>query len=88
MEWIMAPTVQQVEQVSVMPGQKAWVMVQSEPIFALRSADNMGLVQTDYYRFEKINPNTLNASPNAYDALEKRIEALERALGGQNESVN
>ena len=37
-------------------GGKAWVMVQNEPVFALRTADNMGLVTTDYYRFEKIDP--------------------------------
>lgn len=57
-DWIMANTMQQVEQVQVAPGGKAWVMVQNEPVFALRTADNMGLVTTDYYRFEKIDPAT------------------------------
>lgn len=55
-DWIQVPTAKQVEQVSVQPGGKAWVMVQNEPIFALRVADQMGLVSTDYYRFEKIDP--------------------------------
>lgn len=55
-DWVPAPTVKQVEQVQVQPGGKAWVMVQNEPIFALRVADNLGMVTTDYYRFEKIDP--------------------------------
>ena len=55
-DWIMAPSVKQVEQVSVQPGQKAWIMVQNAPVFALRTADNMGLVTTDYYKFEKFTP--------------------------------
>lgn len=57
-DWIQVATAQQVEQVSVQPGGKAWVMVQNAPIFALRVADNMGLVTTDYYRFEKIDQTT------------------------------
>ena len=55
-DWLQVPTVNQVEQVQVQPGGKAWVMVQNEPVFALRVADQMGLVTTDYYRFEKIDP--------------------------------
>lgn len=57
-DWIQVSTAQQVEQVSVQPGGKAWVMVQNAPIFALRVADNMGLTTTDFYRFEKIDQNT------------------------------
>jgi hypothetical protein len=62
-DWIMAPSIKQVEQVSVQPGQKAWVMVQNDAVFALRTADNMGLVTTDYYRFEKFDPEA--AAPMA-----------------------
>jgi hypothetical protein len=66
LDWIMAQTVKQVEQVSVQPGQKAWVMVQNEPIFALRTADQMGLVTTSYYRFEKYEPGEPVAEPEQY----------------------
>lgn len=65
--WIMAPNVQSVEQVAVTPGSKSWIMVQNAPVFALRSADQMGLVTTDYYRFEKIDPATLAAPAPAQD---------------------
>lgn len=65
-EWIMAPSIKQVEQVSVQPGQKAWIMVQNAPVFALRTADNMGLVTTDYYKFEKFNPGDSAEPANDY----------------------
>lgn len=60
-DWIRVATVQQIEQVSVQPGGKAWVMVENMPVFALRVADNMGLVTTDVYRFEKIDPSAATA---------------------------
>lgn len=56
LDWIFVPSVEQIESVSVPPMKKAWIMVQNEPIFALRSADSMGLITTDLYRFEKIDP--------------------------------
>lgn len=75
--WIMAQTVKQVEQVSVQPGQKAWIMVQNEPVFALRTADNMGLITTDYYRFERFDPSSNPADPApAYVTVEQLEERL------------
>ena len=65
-DWIMAPSVKQVEQVSVQPGQKAWIMVQNAPVFALRTADNMGLVTTDYYKFEKFTPGETDEPTNDF----------------------
>ena len=80
----MAQTIKQVEQVSVQPGQKAWIMVQNAPIFALRTADNMGLVTTDYYRFEKYNPELEQATPTANfvtsEQLEARLSAFAESL--------
>lgn len=64
-DWIPVPNVKAVENVNVQPGGKAWVMVQNEPIFALRTADQMGLVTTSYYRFEKIDPAALNTAAPA-----------------------
>lgn len=61
-DWIQVPTIDQVEQVSVQPGCKAWVMTQDTPVFALRVADNMGLVTTDYYRFEKVQKDDLKGN--------------------------
>lgn len=82
--WIMTQTVKQVEQVSVQPGQKAWIMVQNEPVFALRTADNMGLITTDYYRFEKFDPsNTATEPAVSYvtsEQLEERLAAFADSL--------
>lgn len=82
--WIMAQTVKQVEQVSVQPGQKAWIMVQNEPVFALRTADNMGLITTDYYHFEKFDPSAAPVEPApAYvtvEQLEERLAAFADSL--------
>ena len=53
LDWIMVQNIDQVDSIAVNPNQKAWIMVQNEPIFALRTADGMGLVTTELYRFEK-----------------------------------
>lgn len=49
------PTIQQVEQVQIQAGGRALIMVQNAPVIAMRTADNLGLVQTDYYKIEKID---------------------------------
>lgn len=51
-------TVQQVDQVQVNPAQRRLVMVQNEPVVAMRSADNMGIVTTEYYQLVKFDPMT------------------------------
>ncbi|MBQ8616254.1 MAG: hypothetical protein IJ418_02195 [Clostridia bacterium] len=61
--WITVPTVEQVEQVSVQPGQEVWIMVQNEPVFARREANRMGLTTTDYCRFEHYDPKAVAAQP-------------------------
>ena len=84
-DWIRVPTVQHVEQVNVQPGQTAWIMVQSAPVFAVREADKVGLTSTEFYRFEKFDPATMQSaqqaetgiSPEAFEALSKRLEAIE-----------
>lgn len=53
LDWIMVQSIEQVESIAVQPNQRAWIMVQNEPVFALRTADGMGLVSTELYKFEK-----------------------------------
>lgn len=84
-DWIRVPSVQNVEQVSVQPGQTVWIMVQSAPVFAVREADKVGLTSTEFYRFEKFDPAAMQPvqqadtgiSPEAFEALSKRLEAIE-----------
>lgn len=73
-DWIQVPEIQQVEQVQVQPGAKAWVMVQNQPVFALRVADQMGLVNTSYYRFEKIDPAAMTAATSKSEEYVTRQE--------------
>lgn len=49
-------TIKQVEQAPVQPGGKALVLVANAPVIAMRTADNMGLTTTDYYRIEPFDP--------------------------------
>lgn len=53
---IQVATIKQVEQAPVQPGGKALVLVANEPVIAMRSADNMGITSTDYYRLERFDP--------------------------------
>ena len=84
LDWIMVSAVADVEKVTVQPNQKAWIMVQNEPVFALRTADQMGLVQTDMYRFEKYSPEPKAADPDYVTKaeLEQAIAALTAKFGG------
>lgn len=61
MEVVPVQTIQQVEQVGVQPGQRKLVLVQNEPVIAARSADNMGLTTTEFYRLEKYDPHAAQA---------------------------
>lgn len=86
MEVIPVQTIQQVEQVQVQPGQRKMVLVQNEPVIAARSADNMGLVATDYFRLEKFDPHAVaQAAPAAAnyvtpEQLEERLTAFAESL--------
>lgn len=56
MEWIRVPNIADVEQVTVQAGQTAWIMTQNDSVFAVRAADNMGIVTTRYFRFAQWDP--------------------------------
>lgn len=70
--------VQQVEQVQINPGQRRLVMVQNEPVVAMRTADNMGLASTEYYQLVKFDP-TARTNVQAVDGnkyvTEEQLEA-------------
>lgn len=90
-DWITVQNIANIEQVQVQPGAKAWVMVQNEPVFALRVADQMGLVTTSYYRFEKYDPAI--AQPKEEYLTRSEFEEFVKSLnqprkgGRQNEST-
>lgn len=54
--WTMVPSLADVDKVSVERGETKWIMVQSDPIFAVKTANAMGYAPAEYYRFEQIDP--------------------------------
>lgn len=77
-------TIKQVEQAPVQPGGKALVLVANEPVIAMRTADNMGLTTTDYYRIERFDPDAVVATQNVEYAtraeLQQAIESITQQL--------
>lgn len=87
-DWLQVPNVKQVEQISVTPGGKAWIMVQNEPVFALRTADQMGLVSTTYYKFQKYEPGEQSddyITRNEFDKFVKSVQNVLQNLGASKE---
>lgn len=52
----MVPTITDVDKVMVQPGETRWIMVQNEPVMAVKKADTMGYASGEYYRLTKIDP--------------------------------
>lgn len=87
-DWLQVPNVKQVEQISVTPGGKAWIMVQNEPVFALRTADQMGLVSTTYYKFQKYEPGEQSEdyiTRNEFDKFAKNVQSVLQNLVAKKE---
>ena len=87
-------TIQQVEQVQVQPNQRRLILVQNEPVVAMRVADGMGLTTTEYYKLTKFNPAATEAQQEerhyvTEEQLENRLKALLDDLRGsvKNESA-
>lgn len=85
------PDLRSVDNVQILPMQKKLVMVQNEPIIAMRVSDSMGLVTTDYYRLEKFDPakavcpSQENTSDYiTKDQLEARLSEMFEQLSAMN----
>lgn len=98
LEIVTVQSVHQVEQVQINPGQRRLVMVQNEPVVAMRTADNMGLASTEYYQLVKFDPtartNVQAVDGNKYiteEQLEARLKELMKTIkkgAGENESTS
>lgn len=80
MEWIYVNTADDVANVSVQPNNKAWIMLRNDSVFALKSADNVGVCTTDFYHFEKINGAEKKAETTNYVTKEEVISLLDERL--------
>ena len=81
--WVTVTTVKDIANVSVQPGVKAWIMAQNDAVFAVRSADQMGVTTTEYYRFERYDPD-VEARVNRTEEFvtRKEFDKLVDSLGG------
>lgn len=85
-DWIRVNSMDDVKNVSVPPGQKAWIMLQNDPIFVVKSANDMGLATTQAFKFEPYNPQQQQAPAAEYapmsvvQQLQQQIETLSSEL--------
>lgn len=84
-------TLEQVEQVQMLPGERKIILVQNVPVIAIRVADQMGLVQTEYRKTETFDPhaqqNQLQAQEYAPMAVVQQMQAQMQAFANELESM-
>lgn len=77
LDWIRVNNMADIQNVSVQPGQKAWIMLTNEPVFVVKAANDMGLTSTQAFRFE---PYTEEPKPAVAYATKEEIEALRNEI--------
>lgn len=71
----MVPTIADVDKVMVQPGETRWIMVQNEPVIAVKKADTMGYASGEYYRLTKIDPAAMQTpAPGCNYVTEQQME--------------
>ena len=55
----MVPTIADVEKVVAQPGDTKWIMVQNDPVLAVKTANTMGYASSEYYRLTKFDPTAV-----------------------------
>lgn len=87
MDWIRVPNLQDIDQVTVQPGQTAWVLAQNTNVFAVRSADQMGITNTRYFQFAEFDPRAADQQKQTnieqqQANFEQRLRRLEAIFDG------
>lgn len=87
MDWIRVPNLQDIDQVTVQPGQTAWVLAQNTNVFAVRSADQMGITNTRYFQFSEFDPRAADQQKQTnieqqQANFEQRLRRLEAIFDG------
>lgn len=84
------PTVESVDQIQLQPNERKIVLVQNQPVLAMRSADGMGLVNTRYFQLLDYDPHAQQATGQAEFAPLAAVQELQgqvNALAGQLEEM-
>lgn len=82
------PTINDVEQTRVNPGETKFVLVQNAPVLAIRVADRTGLnISTEYRRTEVFDPKAMQQQAEqiqvaAIQQLQQEMDEIKKQLGG------
>lgn len=80
---VFAPDTKSAEGLSLQPGGKVLVMIQDKPLFAFKTADQMGMVTTKYYRFEEYNPEAGENTFVTHSELDAKLGQLLETISGK-----
>lgn len=95
------PTAESVDQIQLQPNERKIILVQNQPILAMRSADAMGLVNTRYFQLVDYDPHAQQSGTQAeyapmgvvqdmqgqIQALAQQMEEMKGALSNGKSSV-
>lgn len=92
--WIRVNNVEEVKSYHVKPGEQAWFMFQEEPVFAVKTCDNVGLANTKYFKFEQIDLESKNTSKEndmsikMFDSINASILEMQNKIDSLIKEVN
>lgn len=86
-DWIRVNTLDDVKNITVQPGKKAWIMLQNDPIFVVKAANDMGLATTQAFKFEPYNPQQ-GVQQTAEYAPMSLIEQMQRRIDDLSDELN
>lgn len=82
------PSVSHVKEVDMRGMNKALVIVQNEPVIAMKEANGMGLTNTEYYRITRYDPESTPIAQKDNDYITRsEFESFVASLNKQNQMV-
>lgn len=85
MDWIRVNSINDVNNVQVQPGGKAWIMLTNDPVFVVKSADSMGMTTTEAYKFEKYEPEDTTPQYVTKSEFMEFVNEIKKAIGGKKD---
>lgn len=84
----MVPTVADVDKVVTQPGETKWIMVQNDPVLAVKTATAMGYASSEYYRLTKIDPAAVQSGTDPqYLTVEQADQKIQSAVKAEVDRV-
>lgn len=84
----MVPTIADVDKVVAQPGETKWIMVQNDPVLAVKTANTMGYASSEYYRLTKFDPTAMQAvGESKYLTAAQADEKIQAAVRAEVDRV-